>query len=251
MDSKKQLRSVNTSVKSTLKISTHQDTHIKRKTSNRQRLMAFSLLSSLALPVCSLPVFVNELHYDNIKTDVNEAIELVGLAGTDLSGWQLLLYNGKDGSVYKSRGLDGVFKNQQNGFGTLVFKQQMQNGSPDGVALVNNVGEVQQFLSYEGSFTAFDGAADGMTSLDLGIAESSSTKLGYSLQLSGAGLDWDDFTWALDVSSYGWINDKQVFPLLEQPSSEKVTVPEPASGSLLLAALLLLCSQKIKGRCIS
>ena len=38
--------------------------------------------------------FINEIHYDNVGTDSGEAIEVAGPAGTDLTGWSLVLYNG-------------------------------------------------------------------------------------------------------------------------------------------------------------
>lgn len=40
-----------------------------------------------------------------------------------------------------------------------------------------------QFLSYEGSFTAVDGPAIGLTSTDIGVAETNTTPVGQSLQL--------------------------------------------------------------------
>jgi hypothetical protein len=51
--------------------------------------------------------------------------------------------------------------------------------------LIDAGGSVIQFLSYEGSITTTDGNALGMTSVDVGLAESSSTPVGYSLQLAG------------------------------------------------------------------
>ena len=85
-------------------------------------------------------VFINEVHYDNTGTDTGEAIEIAGPAGTDLTGWSLVLYNGANGSVYNTTALSGVIAHQQNGFGTLSFSYPtngIQNGSPDGIALVN------------------------------------------------------------------------------------------------------------------
>ena len=38
--------------------------------------------------------WINEIHYDNVGTDAGEAIEVAGPAGTDLTGWTLVLYNG-------------------------------------------------------------------------------------------------------------------------------------------------------------
>lgn len=143
-------------------------------------------------------VFINELHYDNVGTDSGEAIELAGPAGTDLTGWTLVLYDGLTGNAYSTRALTGVIPDQSNGYGTLAFAYAVngiQNGSPDGMALVDANGHVVQFLSYEGSFTAHGGAADGMTSADIGVSESSVTT-GYSLQLTGTGSNYGDFTWA-------------------------------------------------------
>jgi hypothetical protein len=146
----------------------------------------------------SSAVFINELHYDNVGTDSGEAIELAGPAGTDLTGWTLVLYDGLTGNAYNTRALTGVIPDQDHGYGTLTFAYAVngiQNGSPDGMALVDANGHVVQFLSYEGSFTAKGGAADGMTSTDIGVSESSVTT-GYSLQLSGTGSNYNDFTWA-------------------------------------------------------
>ena len=72
----------------------------------------------------------------------------------------------------------------------------IQNGSPDGIALVDDLGSVVQFLSYESSFTAMSGVAEGMISSDIGVAETSSTSPGYSLQLMGTGREYADFSWA-------------------------------------------------------
>lgn len=70
-----------------------------------------------------MTVFINEFHYDNTGTDTNEFIEIAGLAGTDLSGWSLVLYNGSSSvlSVYDTINLSGTIPDQNNGFGTLSF----------------------------------------------------------------------------------------------------------------------------------
>ena len=53
-------------------------------------------------------VFINELHYDNAGTDAGEAVEIAGPAGTDLTGWSLVLYNGANGAAYNTNTLSGV-----------------------------------------------------------------------------------------------------------------------------------------------
>jgi len=51
-------------------------------------------------------------------------------------------------------------------------------------------------LSYEGTITGAVGTtADGVMSTDIGVAESGSTPIGESLQLTGSGEVYTDFTW--------------------------------------------------------
>jgi predicted extracellular nuclease len=160
-------------------------------------------------------VFINEIHYDNAGTDTDETIEIAGPSGTDLTGWSLVLYNGANGASYTTTPLLGTLLDQQDGFGTLSFSYPVngiQNGSPDGVALINVGGEVVQFLSYEGAFAAINGPASGMSSNDIGVSESSTTFVGHSLQLSGSGTTSDDFSWqAASVSTFDDINTGQSF----------------------------------------
>lgn len=144
--------------------------------------------------VCAIP-WINEFHYDNSGGDVGEFVEIAGYAGTSLSGWKVLGYNGADGSVYKTVNLSGSIPDQGDCMGTkAVTFSGMQNG-PDGLALVDGNGDVWQFISYEGSFTATSGDADGLTSEDIGVSESSSTSVGHSLQLSGSGHTYAEMSW--------------------------------------------------------
>ena len=53
-------------------------------------------------------VFINEVHYDNSGADTGEAVEVAGPAGTDLTGWNLISYNGANGTVYSTKALSGV-----------------------------------------------------------------------------------------------------------------------------------------------
>ncbi len=135
------------------------------------------------------PVRFSEIHYDNFGTDANEAIEVEGPAGTDLTGWSVVLYNGNGGAVYSTRTFSGTIPDQCAGRGTLFLgypQDGIQNGSPDGFALVDAGGTVIEFLSYEGTFTAVGGPANGMLSVDIGVQESSSP-IGQSLQRTATG----------------------------------------------------------------
>jgi endonuclease I len=140
--------------------------------------------------------WINEFHYDNVGGDTGEFFEIAGPAGTDLTNWQVLGYNGNGGVVYSTVFLSGTLPNQNGCIGTLSFNLVgMQNGSPDGLALIDDLGLVVQFISYEGQLVASSGPAAGMTSEDVGVAESNSTPIGRSLQLGGTGSQYSDFTW--------------------------------------------------------
>ena len=157
-----------------------------------------AILFGLMQPAAA-QVFINEIHYDNDGADTGEAIEIAGAAGTDVTGWSIVRYNGNGGAPYGTDALSGVVVDQQGGFGTFIIEYPsngLQNGAPDGVALVDAGGTVIQFLSYEGSFTANGGPADGLASEDIGVSEPGDTAVGNSLQLTGSGTSYTDFSWA-------------------------------------------------------
>jgi predicted extracellular nuclease len=185
-----------------------------------------------------MTAWINEFHYDNDGTDTGEFIEIAGAAGTDLSGWSLVLYNGAASvrAPYETLSLLGVLGNQQNGFGTLSLATPgLQNGAPDGFALVNNLGVVVQFLSYEGSFTALSGPAAGLTSIDIGVQQTASTLSGTSLGLIGTGDEYADFTWAvIGTRTNGAVNSGQSFAgpsLAASVSIADASIVEGQSGT--------------------
>ena len=158
-------------------------------------------------------VFINEVHYDNRGTDTGEGLEVAGPAGTDMKGWSLVLYNGKNGRPYRTIALEGSIPDQQRGYGTLSFPiSRIENGAPDGIALVNAANEVIQFLSYEGGFTAASGPAEGLAATDIGVRETNATQTGHSLQLRGSGNAPADFTWhGPGRATPGLVNGAQTF----------------------------------------
>ncbi|MBD8061820.1 ExeM/NucH family extracellular endonuclease [Oceanitalea stevensii] len=162
------------------------------------------------------PVFISEIHYDNAGTDVGEAIEIQAPVGTDLSGWQIVLYNGSNNTAYGPRTLSGVVGDS----GVVVEEYPtdgIQNGSPDGVALVDPEGTVVELLSYEGTMTAADGPAAGTASTDIGVAQTNTTPAGESLQRI-------DGVWTgPSASSFGALNTAA-----EEPDPD----PEPEPGEV-------------------
>ena len=194
-------------------IATRQGTHNPFILDSTLARRAYTLTGSGEEGGATGPLWVNEIHYDNASTDADEGVEVAGPAGTSLSGWSLVFYNGNGGGAYATVALSGTVPSQQAGFGTVwVPVAGIQNGSPDGVALVAPDGTVEQFLSYEGTFTATDDAAIGLTSVDLGVAETTTTPLGHSLQVTGTGSAAEDFAWQdPTVSTPGQPNVGQTF----------------------------------------
>ena len=185
-------------------------------------------------PAAAVTPFINEFHYDNAGTDVSEFVEIAGAAGASLSGWTLVLYNGGNGQSYGTINLSGTFTDMQNGMGVLSFATVgAQNGSPDGYALVNNLGQVVEFISYEGSFTATNGPANGLTSVGVGAGvEEPGDANGTSIGRVGTG-GQDNFTWAVITDDTpGTVNIGQTFTPVVGVSD--ATVAEGDSGTTVL-----------------
>ena len=134
-------------------------------------------------------VWINEFHYDTDGSDVGEFVEVV--VGPDvtaaLTTIVLDLYNGSGGASYGTHALS-TFTPGATVDGYRIFYKDIpsiQNGAPDGLG-VSIDGVSVQFLSYEGTFAATSGPANGLTSTDIGIFESGSPP-GSSLQLTGSG----------------------------------------------------------------
>lgn len=178
-------------------------------------------------------VFINEIHYDNVDTDIGEFIEIAAPTGTDLTNWSVELYNGSNTqrNMYETETLSGVVQEQSGGYGFVtVYPSSIQNGAPDGMALVDGDGKVVQFLSYEGSFEALSGSAAGLTSVDIGVAESGGTPAGYSLQLSGSGNEYKNFSWQAEATETpGNINNDQSFGGEVTDNAPSVVI-SPADG---------------------
>ena len=183
-------------------------------------------------------VFINELHYDNAGGDQGEAVELAGMAGISLDGWQLAFYNGSNGTPYNIFSLSGMFDDTINGFGFLsFFVEGIQNGAPDGLALVMPDQQVSEFISYEGIIEAVTGPASGLTSLDIGVSESAGSAISNSLYLAGTGVQRSDFSWVAGEASFAALNNNQEFVASPSPVA---AVPLPGALSLVSLPLLLL-----------
>ena len=200
-----------------------------------------SAVPAAAIPGTDSTVFVNEFHYDNTGGDSGEFIEIAGPAGTDMSGWSVVRYNGSAATaavVYPLNtaiALSGTIPDQQGGYGTVVVDlpaDGLQNGANDGFALVNGT-TVVQLLSYEGELTASNGPAAGLTSTNLPVSQSGSEPIGSSLQLIGTGSTSGDFTWTktdgATANTKGQPNTGQTFGSgeLPEPQLSEIRIDQP------------------------
>jgi predicted extracellular nuclease len=192
----------------------------------------------LAVPVAAFApptatVFISEIHYDNAGTDTGEAVEVFGPAGTVLTGWTIVEYNGSNGQSYATVNLPSPIPDLGGGYGVVsVAAPGLQNGAPDAIALVDATSTVRQFLSYEGVFTATNGPANGLTSTDIGVSQNGSEAIGLSLQLTGAGTTYGALSWQPPAaSSFGAINAGTTQPVDNCPDVPAVTLVHQVQGS--------------------
>ncbi|AWI25947.1 hypothetical protein HYN49_08565 [Flavobacterium pallidum] len=159
--------------------------------------------------------WINEFHYDNIGSDVNEFVEVIiptTYAGT---GFTLTFYNGSGGASYSTVTLAQMTAGESNALYTIYSYtfpvETFQNGAPDGMALSDASGLIQ-FISYEGSFTATNGPANGIVSTEINpaLSESNTTLATASLGLTGSGTSYSSFTWAaVNTNTKGALNAGQ------------------------------------------
>ncbi len=180
--------------------------------------------------VCSgrvMPVlpnaWINELHYDNASTDATEFVEVViqNPESYNLSDFTITLYNGSGGVSYNTKlvsaftvGVADPVDPTMRYYYFIYPVDGIQNGAPDGICL-DYQGYPILFISYEGTFTATDGPANGFTSQDIGVSESSLTLLNSSLGLTGSGTTYSDFTWTVfsEDATTGDPNTGQALPV--------------------------------------
>ncbi len=172
---------------------------------------------------------ISEFHYDNVGGDTGEQIEISGPAGAVVTGWTIRFYNGSGGAVYDTRTLGGTIPATCGARGVVVVTATgLQNGAPDGIALVDGSGTLVEFLSYEGAFVGTGGAAGGVMSRNIGVSEPDNAPVGSSLSRDKAG------TWySPAANTFGACNDNTDPPVANTVAS---VTELPASAGLVPSA---------------
>jgi hypothetical protein len=166
-------------------------------------------------------IVINEVDYDNIGVDTKEFIELHNPTGTPvaLAGLQLVLINGATNVAYDTIDLSsagtlepgaylviaGPNVSAPNKLDPVWSQDQIQNGAPDGVVLVDSVTMmVLDALSYEGSITAatIDGFASPVslvegTAVPAATADSSTVERTFCRNPNGSDTDDAATDWAV------------------------------------------------------
>jgi hypothetical protein len=94
---------------------------------------------------------INEVDYDQVGTDADGFVEIhnPGDTAADLSNVDLVAVNGGDSSEYAREQLTGTLA----AGGHLAVAIELQNGAPDGLALLDGA-TLLDALSYEGAITS-------------------------------------------------------------------------------------------------
>jgi hypothetical protein len=139
---------------------------------------------SSTISIVSGGLVINEVDYDNLGTDSLEYVEIYNGGGAvNLTGYKLILVNGSNSTVYSTIDLSAAGTLAAGGYlvvgsdAALLLapgsaktislgsgNDYIQNGAPDGVALVS-ASVLVDALSYEGSITAVTIPTIGSVSL--------------------------------------------------------------------------------------
>jgi len=162
------------------------------------------LLLALVLPAQAtwISPFISEIHYDNVGADENEFVALTGPGELDLSGWQIVLYNGATSKPYGYVALSGRLGHPGGLWAERYWPfVGIQNG-PDAVALVSPDGLID-FVAYESAVLALEGEASGAVARLLPVSEGGSAAGTSSLQRVGTADSW---SWLQGPATPGLLN---------------------------------------------
>ncbi|MCU1431979.1 MAG: Endonuclease/exonuclease/phosphatase [Actinotalea sp.] len=162
--------------------------------------------------------YISEIHYDNAGTDAGEFVEVHLPPGTTSAGLEVVLYNAGSTTTYDTDAVPPVTAPAGSPAVAVVSypSNGIQNGSPDGVALVRN-GMLVELLSYEGVFTATNGPAAGIASTDIGVSEAGTESVGRSLSR----------TYSAATGTLVWAGPAAATPGAVNPGATADPDPEP------------------------
>jgi len=180
---------------------------------------AITAADGLDLASAQMPsVRISEFHY---RGSTNERVEISGPAGTSLSGYSLILYDGSNGRSYNTLSLSSFTIDASCGTrGVAVLSVAaggLQDATPGGIALING-STVVDLLGYGGTFVGTNNTAVDRTFADIGVSENGSTPSTHSLARTANNV-WTGPA----ASTFGTCND--VVPPAAPPVDHLVITP--------------------------
>ncbi len=199
-------------------------------------------------------VRINEIRADDASSDDIEFVELIGVAGTDITGYQIYHVNGSGDSEIFTHTIgtfaipdDGITDDDSNSLGFYVLgtgsfstgtdestASSLQNG-PDGIILYNASGDVIDAVAWQGAGDiSTDITTTGSSSADNYLHVTSDDDSGdNSLQAPNDVVGNDGSGWTLASATIGSINDGQTSGSIILESSVK---SEPANHASSFSA---------------
>jgi hypothetical protein len=168
-------------------------------------------------------VWINEVKYFGFFPEY-QFIELCGVAGIDIGRWKIQWYDGSSGAnpyLFDSYTIANgtTLPNDAGGYGfwvlggsnvvnrDMAFTNDLLSHLPSGLRLLNEVGGIEYAVSLDGVVNGFDP-----------IYAKDEEWFGLeSIQLSGTGTNFDDFTWITNGVTPGAVNAGQSFGSSEPP----------------------------------
>ncbi|OYT10508.1 MAG: hypothetical protein B6I18_08755 [Bacteroidetes bacterium 4572_112] len=181
--------------------------------------------TSVTIACSNFKAWINEFHYDNDGKDANEMVEIciLNASSYNSSDFTVTLYNGGDNKAYNTKTVDNFTAGTTYDNVSVYYYNYPVNGiqnETEGIALTYNDGtkaiQVVEFISYEGTLTAADGPANGVTSTDVGVSENNTSTSTTSIGRIGTNDEW---SWESgNTSTAGTKNNKsdgehQVLPI--------------------------------------
>ncbi len=151
-------------------------------------------------PPAAAKLVINEVDYDQVGADGAGFVEIknTGSTAASLTGVALVFVDGADSEEYRRESLTGTLAPG----GYLVIAVDPQNGSPDGLALIDTSGSgsLLDALSYEGAITSavigtktynlVEGTALAATVVDSNTANGSLIRNPDGKDTNNAAADW-------------------------------------------------------------
>jgi len=127
-----------------------------------KKIYILSIVLLLTISSFSQNVYISEINY----TGSNPGVELTGVGETNLTGWSLSFYKGANRKEYQVLPLTQTLDNSI----LWISSNILNHPQGAGVALIDNNGEVVEFLFTYGAspFEARDGLAEGSQPEDVG-----------------------------------------------------------------------------------